>query len=314
MSDVIEVSYDGTVDIVEAGYLVVQGAEGPPGPQGPPGVGVPAGGAAGQVLAKASSDDYDTAWVDPQTGGGGPSLPDGTEDGQVLTWDAESETWIPANPVPGPQGPEGKSAYEVAVENGFVGSEEEWLESLVGPQGPKGDPGEPGEPGLSAYAVAVQNGFQGTEEEWLASLVGPEGPQGPKGDTGDPGPKGDPGEDGADGAPGPGAWVYSVAGTLEPLVGNIPIYNDTGRELTIVAVRASVGQAPTGSGVTVDVNLNGSTSILSTPLTIPANQTTARATSFTTATLADGDYLTVDIDSVGSTDPGEGLVVQVTVM
>lgn len=26
--------------------------------------------------------------------------------------------------------------------------------------------------GYSAYEIAVQNGFEGTEEEWLASLVG----------------------------------------------------------------------------------------------------------------------------------------------
>lgn len=26
--------------------------------------------------------------------------------------------------------------------------------------------------GYSAYDIAVQNGFEGTEEEWLASLVG----------------------------------------------------------------------------------------------------------------------------------------------
>ena len=30
----------------------------------------------------------------------------------------------------------------------------------------------------SAYAIAVANGFSGTEQEWLASLVGPQGPQG----------------------------------------------------------------------------------------------------------------------------------------
>lgn len=30
----------------------------------------------------------------------------------------------------------------------------------------------------SAYAIAVANGFPGTEQEWLASLVGPQGPQG----------------------------------------------------------------------------------------------------------------------------------------
>ena len=39
-------------------------------PQGEPGVGVPTGGATGQVLAKASNNNYDMVWVD-QTGGGG---------------------------------------------------------------------------------------------------------------------------------------------------------------------------------------------------------------------------------------------------
>lgn len=32
----------------------------------------------------------------------------------------------------GPQGPVGKSAYQVAVDNGFTGTEEEWLDSLQG--------------------------------------------------------------------------------------------------------------------------------------------------------------------------------------
>ena len=68
----------------------------------------------------------------------------------------------------------GASAYEIAVENGFEGTEEEWLASLVGPQGPQGEPGEPGEEGDSAYQVAVNHGFEGTEEEWLESLKGPD--------------------------------------------------------------------------------------------------------------------------------------------
>jgi len=34
--------------------------------------------------------------------------------------------------LPGPRGPEGDSAYEVAVANGFVGTEQEWLDSLSG--------------------------------------------------------------------------------------------------------------------------------------------------------------------------------------
>ncbi len=35
-------------------------------------------------------------------------------------------------------GPAGASAYQIAVLNGFEGTEEEWLESLVGPAGPAG--------------------------------------------------------------------------------------------------------------------------------------------------------------------------------
>ena len=41
----------------------------------------------------------------------------------------------------GGSGTAGKSAYEIAVDNGFVGTETEWLESLKGEQGDKGDNG-----------------------------------------------------------------------------------------------------------------------------------------------------------------------------
>ena len=106
----------------------------------------------------------------------------------------------------GPKGDPGKSAYQLAVDSGFVGSESDWLTSLKGEkgdQGPKGDPGEQGErgeqglkgntgdpgeqgpEGKSAYQVAVDDGFVGSESEWLASLKGEKGDQGPKGDPGD---------------------------------------------------------------------------------------------------------------------------------
>ncbi|XP_068917829.1 uncharacterized protein [Tenebrio molitor] len=64
----------------------------------------------------------------------------------------------------------GKSAYELAIEDGFVGTEAEWLESLNGTDGLDGD---------SAYEVAVADGFVGTEAEWLASLKGIQGDLGP---------------------------------------------------------------------------------------------------------------------------------------
>lgn len=56
-----------------------------------------------------------------------------------------------------------------------------------------------GKDGLSAYEVAVKNGFKGSETEWLASLVGPPGPKGDTGETGDRGPRGLQGEPGTDG-------------------------------------------------------------------------------------------------------------------
>lgn len=42
----------------------------------------------------------------------------------------------------------GKSAYAIAVAHGFKGSEQDWLDSLRGPQGPQGDPGPQGNPGV----------------------------------------------------------------------------------------------------------------------------------------------------------------------
>ena len=41
-------------------------------------------------------------------------------------------------------GADGKSAYEVAVDNGYVGTEQEWIKSLKGEQGEKGDRGNSG--------------------------------------------------------------------------------------------------------------------------------------------------------------------------
>ncbi|CAL9665083.1 hypothetical protein SUDANB1_07170 [Streptomyces sp. enrichment culture] len=53
------------------------------------------------------------------------------------------------------------------------------LDTLVPTQAPGG--GTVGEPGKSAYEIAVDDGFTGTVTEWLASLVGPEGQQGETG-------------------------------------------------------------------------------------------------------------------------------------
>ena len=136
---------------------------------------------------------------------------------------------------------DGDSAYELAVADGFQGTLQEWLDSLVGPEGPQGPQGPQGPAGAdgvdgasaydqavaggyggtqaeyetilatiesvsdgeSAYDLAVAEGFQGTLQDWLDSLVGPEGPQGPQGDTGPAGPEGPQGPQGNTGPEGP---------------------------------------------------------------------------------------------------------------
>jgi len=55
---------------------------------------------------------------------------------------ADGSIWI--NPDDASLPLEGPSAYEVAVNGGFIGSEAEWLATLVGPQGPQGEPGPQG--------------------------------------------------------------------------------------------------------------------------------------------------------------------------
>ncbi len=81
----------------------------------------------------------------------------------------------------GVAGQDGKSAYQVAVDNGFDGTEVEWLRSLHGNDGLDGKSGRdglPGQSGKSAYEIAITNGFTGTEPEWLESLKGRDGHDG----------------------------------------------------------------------------------------------------------------------------------------
>ena len=95
-------------------------------------------------------------------------------------------------PVPGPKGDDGKSAYEIAVEKGFIGTEEEWLSSLVGPQGEQGPQGPVGPQGEQGpQGPKGETGPQGVQGE-----IGPQGPKGDKGDTGEQGPQGIQGEKG----------------------------------------------------------------------------------------------------------------------
>ena len=82
------------------------------------------------------------------------------------------------------------------------------IQGLIGATGPQGPQGVAGTNGSNAYQVAVANGFIGTEAQWLLSLkgltgaIGAAGTNGTNGATGATGPVGPIGLTGATGTPG----------------------------------------------------------------------------------------------------------------
>ena len=104
-------------------------------------------------------------------------------------------------------GADGASAYEIAVENGYTGTEAEWLSSL------KGEKGDAGEQGIQ--------GIQGEKGD-----TGEQGLQGVPGEKGDPGEPGKDGTNGTDGKNGvDGSDGYSPTATVTE--------TDTGATITI---------------------------------------------------------------------------------
>ena len=94
----------------------------------------------------------------------------------------------------GPQGADGASAYDIWLAAGNSGTEEEFLASLVGPQGDPGEPGDPGQPGEPGEpgetGPSPEHEWQGTslrfqnpDGTWGA-LVDLQGPQGEAGTGG----------------------------------------------------------------------------------------------------------------------------------
>ena len=111
-------------------------------------------------------------------------------------------------------GEAGKSAYDIAVEHGFVGTEEEWLESLRGPQGEqgeKGDKGDKGEQGDAGAPGATPSITINEDGYWVingeVTDVKAEGEDGKDGQDGVSGPQGPSGTPGADGDRG-SLWFY----------------------------------------------------------------------------------------------------------
>ncbi len=109
---------------------------------------------------------------------------------------------------------DGKSAYDIWLENGHSGTESDFLEWLKGEKGEDGKDGKDGSDGQdgtdgkdgtvgkSAYDIWKENGHSGTESdflEWLKGEKGDTGEQGAQGQKGDDGQDGKDGKDGKDG-------------------------------------------------------------------------------------------------------------------
>lgn len=171
----------------------------------------------------------------------------------------------------------GLSAYEIAVKNGYSGTEEEWLASLKGEQGIQGIQGEQGIQGVKGDTGAVgpagpqgpkgdkgdtgERGIQGPQG--IIGETGAVGPQGPKGDKGETGPKGDPGDDyvltqadkqeiaGMVDIPDVPVTDVQINGTsiLDEGVANVPIAGS--RTLGVVKADTQYGLDPTQSGLRI---------------------------------------------------------------
>ena len=64
------------------------------------------------------------------------------------------------------EGTDCKSAYELWLDQGHTGSVEDFLNSLIGPNG------------KSTYELWLELGNEGTIQDFIDSLIGPQGPQG----------------------------------------------------------------------------------------------------------------------------------------
>lgn len=131
--------------------------------------------------------------------------------------------WKFISDLSGAQGIQGLSAYQVAVQHGFEGTEAEWLISLKGEKGetgPKGDKGNTGEKGDTGergpQGLQGERGLQGIQgEQGEQGIQGPIGPKGEKGDQGERGPQGPQGQIGPQGPKGDTGSGLNIKGELD---------------------------------------------------------------------------------------------------
>jgi hypothetical protein len=105
-------------------------------------------------------------------------------------------------------------------------------------------------------------------------------------------------------------YVWTVSSDVEVVVGGLRLRTSGSTTFSPTLARAEVNAAPTGADMLIDVNVNGA-SVWADPndrLTI-ADGTNTDSSPPDTVTIDSDDYMTIDVDQVGSTNPGSELVV-----
>ena len=107
-------------------------------------------------------------------------------------------------------------------------------------------------------------------------------------------------------------FEYSWAGILTPGTDVYKWYNRTGSALILSRCWLSVGTAPTGSKIIADINRNG-TSIFTDqskrPVIEIGNFVSTQLATPDVGTFYDGDYISFDLDQVGSGVAGANLII-----
>jgi len=107
-------------------------------------------------------------------------------------------------------------------------------------------------------------------------------------------------------------FVVTITGTLTTGTSLTPILI-VPQDLLILKAYAAVKTAPVGANIVVDINVNGTSIWNTTPanrLSIVAGSDTGNQTLFDTTQLSDGDLLTFDLDTVGSSTAGADITIE----
>jgi len=111
--------------------------------------------------------------------------------------------------------------------------------------------------------------------------------------------------------------TFSSTGSIAVATGTHRLYNNRSTAWVVNGVRVSVGTAPTGTSLIVDIKVNGVTLFTTQanrPTVAVGALTSGYVTNMDVTSVAAGAYMTVDVAQVGSAVPGSDLTVQIEVV